>query len=391
MPPFSLISLIVLLTMVFTSALQTRSIDPMLPVIASELSVSLREAFLLSSAYALPTALMQIVLGPTGDALGKVRVIRTCITIMAAGTILSAIASSYGMLLASRLLTGAAAGGIIPMTMALMADKVPAAGRQAAFGRVMSVSTAAQVLGAALAGIFAGSFGWRAFFIVLAVIGLIAMVGAHTVLESDVTQPRSISVSRAVTDYRRILAARGAWLILGTGVANGILIVGMFALAAPLFQHRGGDGPFRAGIALAMFACGGFALGVAMKWMAGKVALPSIMRLGLLLAGLANAGVFAPAPWPVTAALFALVGFGFFALQNCLLALISDVMPDARGSAVALLLFSVFNGQSLGPVIWGILAEHRGYPVCFLTSGIGLLAMAAITPVALTRTGLPRR
>ncbi len=390
MPPISLLSLTVLLTMVFTSALQTRSIDPMLPVIARDLSVTLREAFLLSSAYALPTALMQVVLGPTGDALGKVRVIRTCVTIMALGTVISAVAASYGMLLTSRLLTGAAAGGIIPMTMALMADRVPPSGRQAAFGRVMSVSTAAQVLGAALAGIFASTLGWRAFFAVLAAVAIVAMIGAHTVLETDIAQPRSISVSRAVADYKRIFAARGCWLILAIGVSNGILVVGMFALAAPLFQGRGGDGPFEAGIALAMFACGGFALGIAMKWMAGRVALPRIMQTGFLLAGIAHLAVAASMNWTLTAALFALVGFGFFALQNCMLALMSDLVPEARGSAVAMLLFSVFNGQSLGPVVWGLVAELRGYAVCFAISGGALLILAALIGPGLRSSGLPR-
>jgi len=391
LPTISLTSLIVLLTMVFTSALQTRSIDPMLPVIAKDLSVSLRDAFLLSSSYALPMALMQVVLGPTADALGKVRVIRTCVTIMAAGTVISVVASSYGMLLASRLLTGAAAGGIIPMTMALMADKVPPAGRQAAFGRVMSVSTAAQILGAALAGMFAGTLGWRNFYVVLAVIAIVAMLGAHAFLESDVTQPRSISVKRALSDYGRIFAARGAWLILLGGVANGTLVVGMFALLAPLLHERGGDGPFEAGIGIAVFACGGFLLGIAMRWMAGRIALPRLMQIGFALAGLAHLGVAMPMPWPLTATLFALVGFGFFALQNCMLALMSDLVPEARGSAVAMLLFAVFNGQSLGPVLWGLLAEHYDYAACFRVSGIVLLAMSMLAMPALRRSDLPRK
>lgn len=390
MQPLTATSLIVLLTAVFSSAMQTRSIDPMLPVIAADLSVSLRDAFLLSSAYALPMALMQVVLGPTADALGKVRVIRVCLAIMAVGTMVTVVASSYGLLLAARLLTGAAAGGVIPMTMALMADKVPPAGRQAAFGHVMTASTAAQVIGAAMAGLFAGTLGWRLFYVILAVVSIGALIGARAVLEADVAAPRKLSVSRAIGDYGRILSARGSWLIAMTGVANGTLIVGMFALVAPLLQERGGDGPLQAGIAVAAFACGGFALGIAMRWMAGRLALPSLMTVSFVLVGAAHIGVGLSLPWPVTAVLYAFVGFGFFALQNSLLALSSDLVPDARGSAVAILLFSVFNGQSLGPVLWGLVAEHRGYGFCFLASGSLLIAMALCAKTALRRSGMHR-
>jgi MFS family permease len=120
------------------------------------------------------------------------------------------------------------------------------------------------------------------------------------------------------------------------------------------------------------------------------VALPRMMQIGFALAGLAHLGVATPMPWPVTATLFVLVGFGFFAIQNCMLALMSDLVPEARGSAVAMLLFAVFNGQSLGPVLWGILAEHRSYAACFLVSGLALLAMSALAMPALRRNDLPR-
>jgi predicted MFS family arabinose efflux permease len=106
------------------------------------------------------------------------------------------------------------------MTMALMADKVPPAGRQAAFGRVMTASTAAQVLGAAMAGAFAGTLGWRAFFGILAVIAALAMLGAWRYLDSDVTQTRRISVARAVGDYGRILSTKGALLIAAIGISK---------------------------------------------------------------------------------------------------------------------------------------------------------------------------
>ena len=61
---------------IFASAVSWRSVDPMLPVIATGLGVSLSDAVLLSSAFSFPLAIMQVVFGPVGDAWGKVRVVR---------------------------------------------------------------------------------------------------------------------------------------------------------------------------------------------------------------------------------------------------------------------------------------------------------------------------
>ena len=66
----------------FASALSLRSADPLLPVLALDLDITLREAALLASAYTLPYAIMQLVLGPVGDAIGKTRLIRISLTVL---------------------------------------------------------------------------------------------------------------------------------------------------------------------------------------------------------------------------------------------------------------------------------------------------------------------
>jgi MFS family permease len=47
-----------------------RALDPMLPVISTDLGISLSRAALLASSYAFPYAAMQLVLGPIADAIG---------------------------------------------------------------------------------------------------------------------------------------------------------------------------------------------------------------------------------------------------------------------------------------------------------------------------------
>lgn len=108
----------------FASAFSLRTTDPMLTVIAADLGVGVAEAALLASAYTLPYAAMQLILGPVGDAIGKTRLIRLSLVVLTVGVAFSAVAPDYGTVLAARVLAGGFAGGIIPAAMALIGDRV---------------------------------------------------------------------------------------------------------------------------------------------------------------------------------------------------------------------------------------------------------------------------
>src|SRR5262245_25723086 len=58
----------------FATSLFTRAVDPVVPQIANDLLVETATAALLSTAFALPYAALQPVLGPIADVVGKTRV-----------------------------------------------------------------------------------------------------------------------------------------------------------------------------------------------------------------------------------------------------------------------------------------------------------------------------
>src|SRR3954466_11492430 len=60
----------------FAAALSGRVTDPFVPTIATELGASTDRVALLATAFAVPYAAIQPILGPVGDAWGKRRVIR---------------------------------------------------------------------------------------------------------------------------------------------------------------------------------------------------------------------------------------------------------------------------------------------------------------------------
>jgi MFS family permease len=109
---------------VFAGAFATRITDPVVAEIAGEFGVSAAEAALLGTAYTLPFALVQPILGPVADSIGKRRVVMMCVTFLGIMLLGSAIAAGFGWLMAFRALSGMAAGGMMPLTLAIMGDAV---------------------------------------------------------------------------------------------------------------------------------------------------------------------------------------------------------------------------------------------------------------------------
>jgi len=119
----------------FSGALATRLLDPLITSIASDFATSVSVVALLSSAFALPFGLSQPLLGPAGDGFGKALVIKVAAGLLALCLLASALAPDLTVLFISRVLGGVAAGGIMPVSMALIGDSFPLAVRQVAMSR----------------------------------------------------------------------------------------------------------------------------------------------------------------------------------------------------------------------------------------------------------------
>ena len=106
----------------FSGALAARLLDPLITSIAADFATSVSVVALLSSAFALLYGLSQPFLGPAGDAFGKAVVIKVATVVLALCLLASALALNLTVLLISRVLGGVAAGGIMPVCMALIGD-----------------------------------------------------------------------------------------------------------------------------------------------------------------------------------------------------------------------------------------------------------------------------
>src|SRR5216684_8096367 len=133
-------------------------------MIAGDLAIDVKTAALLSSAYTFPYALVQPVLGVTGDFFGKTRVMNLCALVVALAALVCALATSFSLLVAMRIVAGLVAGGVFPVAMALVGDLVPVNQRQVAIGRLLAIGLTGNLLGASIAGVITDLVGWRGVF-----------------------------------------------------------------------------------------------------------------------------------------------------------------------------------------------------------------------------------
>ena len=72
-----------------------------------------------------------------------------------------------------------------------------------------------------------------------------------------------------------------------------------------------------------------------------------------------------------------ILGLGYYLLHSVLQAQATEMLPNARGTAVASFALALFMGQSLGALAMGALIAHFSYHTAFLLDAAGILALGA--------------
>ena len=165
MPPA--INIIAIAT--FAASLSARALDPVLPHVAEEFSISIATAASFAAVFAFTFAVVQPVLGAAADLFGKVRLMIACLVILGVANMLGSIATSFPLLFATRILAGVGSGGVFPVALSLTSDLVGPEKRQVAIGRTLAGSMTGNLLGASFSGVIGDFLGWR---------GVLAMLGA---------------------------------------------------------------------------------------------------------------------------------------------------------------------------------------------------------------------
>ena len=368
------------------SALSVRIVEPMVPLLAGSLSVDVHAIAILSSAFTLPYALGQPFLGPLGDARGKERVIVLCLAIVALSLLGAALTPSYELLFACRVVGGLAAGGIIPLQLALIGDTSSMATRQVAISRYLVMVVSGQIIGAPMAGLISDVFGWRAVFLcAMAAVGIVAIVSFRTLHPDQLKNAASRPQIGIREGYAKVLANPKARICYAAVFLEGLFVFGYFPYVSVslIANHLGG-------VREGGFVIGGIGIGgVIFSLLAGRLlsrfGRRRLMIVGggiVLLAFLADGQI---SSWQAQLAAFAGIGTGFYMLHSALQTEATELAPEVRGSAVALHAFFFFIGQAVGPFFYGWALLQIGIVGVTALAGVVVCIVATVASLLLSR------
>lgn len=413
----------------FLSAIEATVVATALPTIIREVGGEARYgwvniAYLLASTIAIP------LYGKLADRHGRAPLLYIGLTLFALGSALCGLAPGFDLLVIGRIVQGAGAGAIQPVTMTIVGDLWAVHERGKVQGVIGAVWGTSGAIGPLLGGLLASTVGWRWIFwlnlpFVVAAVVMIALTYREPARErSTVPLDRAGVALAAVGAFALLLAIERVWPLplaivaalaftllvqverraadpvvpldllvssrIGTGLALLGLIGGMLMVILTWLPLRllAGDGSVAAGAALTPLLVG---------WPIAATLTPSLMlrrgrrrivrRGAAILFGATTmlavlVGLDVPL-WTLTPVMLAMgFGFGFVSITAVVDA--QDSVPrERRGVVTGLGAFTRFLGGALGVALLGAL---RGLPGPAVANGVfwvfvGLAAAGLLTVV----------
>lgn len=374
-------SLILRLSLIgFVTALASRATDPVIPQIAHDIQVDPNAVALLSTAFALPFALSQPVIGPVGDMVGKVRVMIACLAVTILAMLVSGLATSFSMLLGARIVAGIAGGGIFPVGIAVIGDLVPVKERQVAIGRWLTAVITGNMLGSSLAGVVGDLTGWRGVFFVITALGVLALlVAVVTLRKAARAKPPHLSLSGFSAGYGSVFANPKAKVCFSAVFAEGIVVFGLFPFVALLLHAAGETRATIAGAVIAGFSLGGVFYALTVPMLVSRWRPDQLMIGGGVLAALSLAVAAFNFAWPIQFAAFTMLGFGFYSMHASIQVTATELSSTARGAAMSLHSFFFFVGHASGPVVYGLGFMKLGSALTISAAALVALAIGLVT------------
>lgn len=363
-------------------------LNAVFPLLKVQWALSDAQLGWLSGVVALMVGLLTFPLSLLADRWGRVKSLTVMAVLWSAATLLCAVAASYTQMLLGRVLVGVGEAAYGSVGIALVISVFPTRMRATLSAAFMAGGLFGQVLGVAVGGEIAGTYGWRAAFMAIGLAGLVLAIlfpivvkerriarlsGQGGVVDRNVVRPplkslfgsRSVKLAYIGSGLQLFSAAAlPAWLPTYLGRYHAMSVAEAGRMSALLFLACGA-GMILCGMASDRVARGradrkillavGYCLGAAVLLSVAMLCPPGTPQLALLaMAMFLIAGTTGPAG-----------------------AMVANLTPVAiHGTAFATLtLANNLIGLAPGPIITGWMADKFGLHAAFqLLPIVGLTA-----------------
>jgi EmrB/QacA subfamily drug resistance transporter len=279
--------LLSLMLVAFIATLDQTIVATAIPGIGRSLH-NITSAPWIATAYLLTSAVSTLILGKAGDTHGRKRVFQLAVVIFLAGSALSGLATSMGVLIAARAVQGIGGGGLTPLVQAITGDLIPARQRARYQAYIGMIATVAVVGGPVLGGLFVDDLSWRWIFFVNIPVGLtaLAIIGAqlhlavrHSARRSDIAG--GLTITLFTTAALLVTVWGGTRFSWTSAQLLGLIAVALLTLTGFLLIERRAADPITPP---AIFRSPAFAICAALFFLAtlvlfaGLIYIPELMQ-----------------------------------------------------------------------------------------------------------------
>ena len=331
----------------------------LVPTIANDLGVSLPSAGLLVSLYAVGVAIGAPVLTALTGRWNRKVVLISLMGLFVMGNLLAWQAPSYETLIIARILTGLAHGVFFSIGSMIATSLVSKDKEASAIAIMFTGLTVALVTGVPLGTWIGQHFGWRATFLVVSSLGIIALIGSAVLVPKNLKQsvPATFKEQLQVVTKPRLLLVY-LMTILGYG---GTFTA--FTYLAPILEQQTGFASSTIGIIMLVY---GVSVAVGNIW-GGKLAdkRGPISALSIIFSALTVILlIFTFTMESKVAAVLTILVWGAFAfgnvpgLQLYVVKQAQQHTPNAVDVASGLNIAAFNIGIALGSITGGLVVEH---------------------------------
>ncbi|SHF15871.1 MFS transporter, DHA1 family, arabinose polymer transporter [Kaistia soli DSM 19436] len=261
----------------------------LLPELARDLSVTIPQAGLLITSYALGVVVGGPIIAIATTRLPRKTTLIGLTSLFVVGNLLCAIAPNYALLMAARVITAFGHGAFFGIGSIVAASLVPRHQRARAMAMLFAGVTLANILGVPAGTALGQAFGWRSTFWVVVMIGLVsvAAIAAFVPKTGEGEAPASLA-----SEFR-VFRNSQVWLAMAISVVTSASLFAVFTYIAPILQTVTGISPgattlvlllFGAGITIGNLVGGRLADWRLMETIIGALALLAIVMLQFTLA-----------------------------------------------------------------------------------------------------------
>ncbi|MDO6682189.1 MULTISPECIES: MFS transporter [unclassified Oceanobacter] len=236
----------------------------LIPTIAQDLGVSLPSSGLLISLYAVGVAIGAPVLTALTGRWSRKSVLLSLMGLFVVGNLAAWQAPGYESLITARILTGLAHGVFFAIGSTIATSLVSKDKEASAIAIMFTGLTIALVTGVPLGTLIGQHFGWRATFLTVSLLGVIALIGSAVLVPKNLVQsaPATLREQFQVLMEPRLLLV---YLITALGYGGAFTA---FTYLAPILEQVSGFGPNAIALVLLVY---GVSVAVGNIW-GGKLA-----------------------------------------------------------------------------------------------------------------------